>query len=57
MYGSPNPLVPLTGFGAPAGAAVLAGYPLVAIGLTIVGAVLTATLLWKSRGRSNKYNL
>ncbi|MCF8565080.1 hypothetical protein LLE49_10175 [Alicyclobacillus tolerans] len=51
MYGT-NPLVPLTGFGAPAGAAILAGYPLVAIGITVVGAFITASLLWKSRSRS-----
>lgn len=54
MYGI-NPLVPLTGFGAPAGAAILAGYPWAAIGITIVGALLTAVLLWKSQSQSKKY--
>jgi len=49
MYGNGNPFVPVTGFGAPAGAAILAGYPIVACGITILGAFVTATLLWKRR--------
>jgi hypothetical protein len=49
MYGSTNPLVPLTGFGMTAGASVMAGYPLVALGISLVATALGGVLLVRLR--------
>ncbi|MCL6452822.1 MAG: hypothetical protein K6T78_04230 [Alicyclobacillus sp.] len=53
MYGG-NPLVPLTGFGIPVGAAVLAGYPVLAALVTAGVALLTGWLLFRSKVHANQ---
>ena len=57
MYGSSNPLVPLTGFGIPVGAALLAGYPIVAIALTAGIALLTGVILFRSHANKRAFKL
>lgn len=52
MYGSTNPLVPLTGFGAPVGAALLTGYPIVAILVTALVATAIGFLLFRKKSAS-----
>lgn len=49
MYGSTNPLVPLTGFGMAAGTSVMTGYPLVALGISLVATAFGGVFLVRSR--------
>lgn len=51
MYASGNPFVPMTGFGIPIGAAWLAGYPFVALGVTVLAGGATAYLLFRRRSK------